>query len=69
MMVVPGDTPVATPVPATMVATEVVPLLHVPPASVSAVVNPLQTARLPPIAAGSGLTVTASVITQPLVCV
>ena len=60
IVLVPEETPVATPVVEIIVATVVVPLDQVPPEvrSVSAVVNPAQTERAPLIAAGNGFTVT-----------
>jgi hypothetical protein len=50
-----------------MVATVVALLLHAPPEvrSVSCVVAPAHTARLPVIATGTGFTVTVVVIEQP----
>jgi hypothetical protein len=67
MVVVPLDTPPATPVPEPTVATEVLLLLHEPPevALVSVVVLPIQMLVDPPIAAGLALTVTVVVTRQP----
>jgi len=59
----PGVTPVAMPVPAPIVA---FPLLsvHVPPAdaSLSVVVDPTHTDRMPSIEPGNALTVTIAVV-------
>ena len=59
MIEVPGEMPVAIPEEAPMVATAVLPLVHVPPEGVefSVVVWPTQTVNGPVIAVGSGLTV------------
>lgn len=71
-MLPPAPTPVTTPPPApgpgVMVATERVPLLHVPPgiASDNVVVSPEHIVVTPVIAAGSGLTVTTVVVKQPV---
>ncbi len=56
----PAVTPVAIPEADPIVATPVLPLLHVPPgvASPREVVNPTQTDSVPVIGAGSGVTVT-----------
>jgi hypothetical protein len=55
---VPLSTPETTPVPAPIVATEVLPLSHVPPpASESVVVEPSHTEAVPEMADGAGLTV------------
>lgn len=63
---VPGATPVTTPVPETTVATEDVPLDHVPPgvASLRVVDAPTQTVAVPVIGA-LALTVTGFVAIQP----
>lgn len=68
---VPAETPVAMPVLLPIVATEVVPLDHVPPGvtSASVVVSPWQTAKVPVIAAGRGFTVTIVVAIQPVLSV
>ena len=60
MVAVPAVMPVTSPVDDPTVATEVLLLLHTPPlvASLSAVVNPTQTAAVPVIGTGVGLTVT-----------
>jgi hypothetical protein len=65
---VPTETPVATPVDEPMVATDVLPLLQVPPlvASVKVVVAPTHTESAPDIAAGIALTVNALVAAQPV---
>ena len=62
----PATMPVTIPVPAPMVAVPPV-MLHVMPGviSVSVIVEPTHTADGPPIAAGSGLTVTGSIAGQP----
>ena len=59
----PGAIPVTAPVVAPTVPSDGALLLHVPPLliSVNAVVSPVHTFVVPPIAAGSGLTVTACV--------
>jgi hypothetical protein len=56
----PPDTPVTTPVPDPTVATDVVPLVHVPPMdmSVKVVVEPAQIVDSPVTALGTALTVT-----------
>ena len=66
-MAVPSDTPLTSPVE-DMEAIPAVLLLHVPPVttSLSADVNPLQTARLPAMAAGRGFTVTIANVPQPV---
>ena len=65
---VPADAPVTTPVPLTTVATEVVPLAHVPPVvrSVKVIVELTQTGVEPEIATGVALTVTIVVTEQPV---
>jgi len=61
--VVPGVAPVTIPDDDPIVATEVVPLLHVPPPpSLSVIVAPTQTAPGPVMEPGSGLMVTVAVI-------
>ena len=67
IVVVPADTPVITPAdPA--IATEVLLLLHVPPAValLSEVVNPAHTLVFPDIATGNAFIVTATVAWQPV---
>ena len=61
----PGDTAVSSPVPATIVATDVFVLDHEPPvaASVNTVVPPTQTANVPAMGA-EGLTVIVVVATH-----
>lgn len=68
-MVMPPDMPVSAPVPATMVPTAGLLLLHVPPASefVIVTVDAGQIVVEPPIVAGSGFTVSTLVRTQPFV--
>lgn len=63
MVVVPAETPVTMPVPAT-VAIAVLSLLQTPPvvASVKGVVAPMQTAVIPVIEEGTGLTVTGKIV-------
>jgi len=67
MGTVPADTPVTTPVAVT-VAVAVVPLLHTPPdvTSLKVVVAPVHTVLLPVIAEGSALTVTGTLVLQPV---
>ena len=68
-MLFPDAIPVTAPEVGLITATEVVPLLHVPPAvaSVSVVVAvPGHIESVPPIAAGNGLTVTTVVAIQPV---
>ena len=70
MVDVPADTPVITPVKELAVAIPVLPLAHVPPpASLKAVDKPAQTAAIPVIDEGNGLTVTFKVAMQPVVSV
>jgi hypothetical protein len=59
MILVPGDTPVTTPVPE-IVATVGVPLIHTPPvvALASVVVLPVHTVKVPVMGNGLGLTLT-----------
>jgi hypothetical protein len=66
MTEVPVETPVTIP-PASIVATPVVPLLHVPPGvrSLKVVVEPAQTMVAPVIASGTGLTVTVIANGEP----
>jgi hypothetical protein len=66
MVAEPEATPVITPVDAPTVATEVLPLLQVPPdvASETVVVAPVQTVVVPVIADGAPLTVIAFVEKQ-----
>ena len=64
---VPEDNPVTTPVEKPIVAIPVLPLVQVPPpASLKVVVNPAQTAAVPVIDAGNGLTVTTLAAIQPV---
>lgn len=67
MVVVPVAMPPATPLVLSMVPTEAVLLLHVPPAVllVSVVVAPTHTADAPPMAAGLGLMVTVMAASGP----
>jgi len=68
---VPDTTPVTIPVLAPTVATDVVPLVQVPPVvpSVKVMVVPAQKAAAPDIADGKALTVTVPVALQPLLSV
>lgn len=68
IVAVPVATPVRTPVPGTMVAMAVLPLAHVPPDGVHVSVTVLAGHIVvgPPIAPGSGLTVTVRVLKQPV---
>jgi hypothetical protein len=68
MMDVPARPPVTTPVVPSIVATSVLPLVHVPPDDVleSVVVLPLHASVVPVIEAGVGLTVNTIVLTQPV---
>src|SRR6185369_2100086 len=63
---VPPDTPVTTPLDEPIVALVIVPLTHVPPASVldSVVVVPWHNDIVPVIAAGNGITVAIAVLIQ-----
>ena len=65
---VPGEIAVNNPVEETMEATNGLLLLHVPPVVLLArvVVSPTQSAVVPEIGAGSGLTVNGVVIKQPV---
>lgn len=67
MVGLPEATPVTIPEVPT-VANAVLLLLQVPPlvASVSVVVDPAQTMAVPPMAAGSGFTVTIEVVIHPV---
>ena len=71
----PSSIPVTTPVVLPMVATDGVPLLHVPPVvrSVSVIVAPAHTAVGPLMAAGAGLTMIVAlpviVLVQPVAAV
>ena len=70
MTQVPAETPVTTPVATPTVAKAGVALLQLPPAvaSLSVVVEPMQTLVVPVIAAGNGLTTTvvvAATLIQP----
>ena len=64
MVVVPGETPVNIPVAGSIVATPVVPLIHVPPAvpSVNVIVPAAQTDVGPDMTDGIGSIVTAAVL-------
>ena len=64
----PDDTPVTDPEPLTTVATEVLPLDHVPPVvpSVNVIVEPAQNGDDAEIATGVVLTVTTVVAVQPV---
>jgi hypothetical protein len=68
IVAVPGVMPVTTLLTEPIVATAVLPLVHVPPvvALASVVVSPTHTAVPPVIAAGSGLIVTIFEIMQPV---
>ena len=68
IIVVPAVRPVTTPVETPIVATPVLPLVHVPPlvASVRVVVAPTQALSVPPMAAGLAFTVTTVVTRQPV---
>lgn len=64
---VPAATPLARPVPGTIVATLVLPLVQVPPpASVSCVFDDTQRFNEPDIGLGNGLTVTGVLVVQPV---
>jgi len=65
---VPENTPVTIPELAPIVATVVVPLVHVPPVvpSVSVIVEPAQNEDEVEIAVGKALTVTIVVVEQPV---
>ena len=71
VLVVATTPPVTTPVDSPTVAIPVALLLHVPPPvpSVSVVVNPEHTVRVPLIAVGNGFTVTMAVCIQPVASV
>ena len=66
MEAVPGETPVTIP-PASMLATAILPLAHVPlpEASLSDVVSPMQTDVVPTITDGNELTVITVLVMQP----
>jgi hypothetical protein len=68
IMLVPAARPLTIPVSEPMVATDNALLLHVPPSEVllNVPVAPAHTLREPPIADGNGLTVTVSVVEQPV---
>lgn len=68
IVVVPGETPEASPDEDPIVATVVLLLLQVPPpvASLKVVVPPLQKLDAPTIAAGTGFTVTDTEVLQPV---
>ena len=63
----PVVTVVTVPLVEPMVATPVVPLIHVPlgVVLVSVMLEPIHTEVGPPIKAGKGLTVTSAVVMQP----
>ena len=64
---VPAEMAVIAPVPDATVATEVVPLIHIPPAEDvdSEPDSPAQYTKVPVMADGSGFTVNTAVRTQP----
>jgi len=65
MVLMPGPTPVTIPADGSMVATDVVPLIQVPPpASVKLMVEATHTAPGMVIVPGNGLTVTIIVAVQ-----
>ena len=68
MAAVPADTPVIIPVDKPAVAIPVLPLLQVPPvvASLNTVAAPTQTVAVPVMGEGNGLTVTVTVVLQPV---
>ena len=67
MVVVPGPTPVSTPVKVLIVAADKLLLVHVPPPASDKVNEPPTHVELPPvIAPGSGLTITDVVILHPV---
>jgi hypothetical protein len=67
VLAVVTEPPVTIPVVKPAVAIPVALLLQVPPpASLSVVVKPEHTLRLPNIAVGNGLTVTTAVVIQPV---
>ena len=68
VVVPPGATPVARPVPTPIVATDVVPLAHVPPVGepVNVVVVPAQMLVLPPVIVGVAFTVAIAVTVHPV---
>ena len=67
----PAATAVIIPVPPTIVATVVLPLVQVPPVvpSVKVIEEPAQTAASPPIEDGSGFTVMVSAVLHPVTSV
>ena len=67
-MGMPEVIPVTIPVPGATVASEVLLLVHVPPAGVEfkVVVSPTQIAVVPVKAVGVGLTTTVAVVVQPV---
>src|SRR4051812_8276206 len=67
MAAVPAATPVTSPVTASTVATDVLPLAHVPPeiASLSSPVAPVQILSVPDIGGGAALTAIFEVTEQP----
>jgi hypothetical protein len=67
IVLVPTSKPVTAPVPALILATPALLLLHVPPpGSVNVVVSPVQRADAPDIACGSAFTVINKLTLQPL---
>ena len=66
-MDVPTSNPVTTPLPDPMDTLALL-LVHVPPAGVefNVLVNPAQTANVPVIPVGKGLTVTTTVVIHPV---
>lgn len=68
MVDVPALTPVAMPLVEPIVATPVLPLLHVPPGTLllSVVVAPWHTEVVPPMAEGAAFTVNTVVAIQPV---
>jgi hypothetical protein len=67
IMTVPGFTPVIIPLDEPIVATDILPLLHVPPgvASASDVVDPTHTPRAPVIGPAVVFTVTGAMALHP----
>jgi hypothetical protein len=59
--------PITAPVDASIVATDVLPLVHTPPvvAFVSVVVKPSHIVAVPPMATGDAFTVRPAVVLQP----
>jgi hypothetical protein len=68
MVAVPAAMPVTSPDEAPTVATVVLPLVQLPPASASlnVVIDPAHTASVPAMADGNGLTVTTACAMQPV---